>query len=223
MVNKLLEGYKIILNEGLVSFLKRLSSFISFHYKFRYGYYIAKSVIIQSRKKLIIQKRAEIKDYVIIRGSKSNVEIGEYTLINPFTVIYSGSGVKIGKNVMIAPHCMIASGNHGFKQTEVPIRHAEDISKGPIIIGDGVWIGANSVITDGVIVGHEAVVAAGSVVTKSVKPWDIVGGVPAKVIGLCVDAGGGFLVSFFKKLTAGECGCHTFLQKKCKRFMLHTS
>lgn len=39
---------------------------------------------------------------------------------------------------------------------------------------------------------------------------------PGVVIGLCVDAGGGYL-------TAGECGCHTFLQKKCKRFMLHTS
>ena len=84
---------------------------------------------------------------------------------------------------MIAPHCMIASGNHDHKQLDKPIRLAENISKGPIVIEDGVWIGANSTVTDGVRIGHNAVVAAGSVVTKDVEPYDIVAGVPAKVIG----------------------------------------
>ena len=110
------------------------------------------------------------------------MHIGEYTQINPFTVIYGGSGVYIGDNVMIAPHCMIAAGDHDFKQIDLPIRHAGDLSKGPIVIEDGVWIGANVTITDGVIIGHDAVVAAGSVVTKNVSPYDIVGGIPAKKI-----------------------------------------
>jgi galactoside O-acetyltransferase len=46
-----------------------------------------------------------------------------------------------------------------------------------------VWIGANVTITDGVRIGHDAVIGAGSVVTKDVAPFDIVGGVPARVIG----------------------------------------
>ena len=65
-----------------------------------------------------IGKGAEIKDYVIIRTYENPVVIGEYVQINPFTVIYGGSGVQIGNNVMIAPHCMIAAGDHDFRQTE---------------------------------------------------------------------------------------------------------
>ena len=45
-----------------------------------------------------------------------------------------------------------------------------------------VWIGANCIITAGVTIGEGAVVAAGSVVTKDVKSYAIVGGIPAKII-----------------------------------------
>lgn len=173
----------ILKKNGIYSLFKVALNYLKFRIKFKNGYYISKTAIVQSKKHLKIKYRAEIQDYVIIRGTKNLVEIGEYSLINPFTVIYSGSGVKIGDNVMIAPHCMIASGNHGFKQTDIPMRHAIDISKGPIIIENGAWVGANSVITDGVKIGHDSLIAAGSVVTKDVAPFDIVAGVPAKVIG----------------------------------------
>ncbi|MCZ7153797.1 CatB-related O-acetyltransferase, partial [Salmonella enterica] len=48
--------------------------------------------------------------------------------------------------------------------------------------GNDVWIGANVFISRGVRVGDGAVIAAGSVVTKSVRPYEVVGGVPAKHI-----------------------------------------
>jgi acetyltransferase-like isoleucine patch superfamily enzyme len=47
---------------------------------------------------------------------------------------------------------------------------------------DNIWVGANTTILDGVIIGEGAIIAAGSVVTKSVPPNCIVGGVPAKII-----------------------------------------
>jgi hypothetical protein len=46
-----------------------------------------------------------------------------------------------------------------------------------------VWIGAHAVITGGVTIGDGVVVSAGSVVTKDVADYQIVGGVPARVIG----------------------------------------
>lgn len=155
---------------------------LKYYYKMRYGYYISPKAILENRKLIILDNKAEIQDFVIIKTFQNKVQIGSYTQINPFTVIYGGSGVVIGKYVMIAPHCMIASGNHDFKQLDKPMRFTEGITKGPIVIEDGVWIGANSIITDGVRIGHDSVVAAGSVVTKDVAPWVIVAGVPAKVI-----------------------------------------
>ena len=50
----------------------------------------------------------------------------------------------------------------------------------PIIIGDDVWLGVNVVILKGVNIGRGAIVAAGSVVTKSIAPYEIWGGMPAK-------------------------------------------
>ena len=46
------------------------------------------------------------------------------------------------------------------------------------------WIGANATILPGVTIGDHAIVAAGAVVTKDVPANVIVGGVPAKVIGI---------------------------------------
>ncbi|GAB3932153.1 hypothetical protein GCM10028827_30120 [Mucilaginibacter myungsuensis] len=51
-----------------------------------------------------------------------------------------------------------------------------------VSIGNDVWIGSNAIIMDGVTIGNGAVIAANSVVTKDVGDYEIVGGVPAKLI-----------------------------------------
>lgn len=171
---------------SIEQFLRRIYRFIKRKFSVLQSqpsrYSVASSALIEKKELVVIKNNAEIKDYVIIRTYDNPVVIGEYVQINPFTVIYGGSGVIIGNNVMIAPHCMIAAGDHDFRQTEVPIRFAGNLTKGPIVIEDNVWIGANCTITDGVRIGRDAVVAANSVVTKDVAPFDIVGGVPARRI-----------------------------------------
>lgn len=54
------------------------------------------------------------------------------------------------------------------------------VSKGDVIIGSDVWLGANSAILSGVTIGHGAVVGAYAVVTRDVEPFSIVAGNPAK-------------------------------------------
>lgn len=51
-----------------------------------------------------------------------------------------------------------------------------------VLVGNDVWIGARAMVLDGVTIGNGAIIAAGSVVVKDVKPYEIVGGVPAKHI-----------------------------------------
>ncbi|GAA4452912.1 CatB-related O-acetyltransferase [Rurimicrobium arvi] len=55
---------------------------------------------------------------------------------------------------------------------------------GSVTIGHDVWIGQNAVILDNIRIGNGAIVAAGAVVTKDVAPFSIVGGVPARQIGM---------------------------------------
>ncbi len=52
-----------------------------------------------------------------------------------------------------------------------------------VLIGNDVWIGDGAMILGGNTIGNGAIVAAGAVVTKDVNPYEIVAGVPAKVIG----------------------------------------
>ena len=58
------------------------------------------------------------------------------------------------------------------------------MSEGKIIIEDDVWIGSNVVILTNVIIGKGSIIAAGAVVTSNVESFTVVGGVPAKQIGI---------------------------------------
>jgi acetyltransferase-like isoleucine patch superfamily enzyme len=142
---------------------------------------VAKTAILDSRQRIAFGDNVEIADYVVIRAG-AGVTIGNNVTINPFTVIFGGSGVHIGDDVMIAPHVTMAAGNHNYLSTEEPMRLAGDISRGPIRIEDGAWIGAGVILTDGVTVGRGAVVGAGAVVTRDVPPFAIAVGVPCRVV-----------------------------------------
>ena len=173
-------------NTSSTPLLQRIWNKLRFLIEHRNYYLKRQSVrttaILTKRSLITLGAHCEIQEYVIIRTKEHPVSIGDFTQINPFTVIYGGNTVSIGANVMIAPHCMIAAGTHNYIQLDGPMRTAISESKGPIVIEDDVWIGANSTITDGVHIGMGAVVAAGSVVTKDVAPYDVVAGVPARVI-----------------------------------------
>ena len=55
-------------------------------------------------------------------------------------------------------------------------------TKGPVIVGNDVWIGARATILSGVRIGNGAVIGAGSIVVNDVPPYAIVAGVPAKIL-----------------------------------------
>lgn len=123
-----------------------------------------------------------IFDGVLILSDGGYVEIGNGCQINPYSIIYgTGKGTRIGSNVLIAGHCMIIPANHNFSDKSETIKKQKVSSKG-IIIEKDVWIAHGCTITDGVTIGKGVVIAAGSVVNKSVPPYTVYGGVPAKYI-----------------------------------------
>lgn len=97
-----------------------------------------------------------------------------------YDVIVTG-GVRIGDRTLVGFRSQILSENHDIPEDGSPIFSAGRVLR-PISIEEDVWIGANCLILPGVTVGRGAVVAGGSVVTKSLPPFCVAAGVPARII-----------------------------------------
>ncbi|MFC4639985.1 DapH/DapD/GlmU-related protein [Deinococcus hohokamensis] len=109
------------------------------------------------------------------------VSLGENVWVGAFTFIGGNPSahVQIGNNVDIAPKVTIITGTH---QLGTPQQRAGLGETRGVIINDGVWIGAGSLILPGVSIGGGSVIAAGSVVNRDVPENVLVAGVPARVI-----------------------------------------
>ena len=81
----------------------------------------------------------------------------------------------LGGRATVGKHCHIGAG-------AVLAGVIEPASATPVVVEDGVLIGANAVVIEGVRIGAEAVVAAGAVVIEDVPPRAVVAGCPARVI-----------------------------------------
>ena len=125
---------------------------------------------------------------------KGVVEVGHatYGLLNVQS-LYATPDEKliIGNYVSIASDSLFLLGtNHQTETiTTYPLHSKfvgrtplDALSRGPIVVEDEAWIGSNAIVMSGVTIGKGAIVAAGAIVTKSVAPYAIVGGNPAKLI-----------------------------------------
>lgn len=107
---------------------------------------------------------------------KQNFYIGRNSTINANCRIDNRGKVTIGANVSISEQVIILTADHDPQSSSFQGRTSS------INVGDYAWIGTRAMILPGVTIGNGSVIAAGSVVTKSVEPYTIVAGVPARKI-----------------------------------------
>lgn len=122
---------------------------------------------------------SNIADGVTI-ADPTRVSIGDYVSIHEYTFIGAFGEVTIGDYVMIATGCSIISDSHKFDRKDIPMRR-QGITANPVIIGNNVWLGCNSVILGGVKIGDGAVIGAGAVVTRDIPENAVAVGVPCRV------------------------------------------
>lgn len=109
----------------------------------------------------------------------NKISIGKNCLITIDTYWDLAAPICIGNAVGFSPQTMILTGSHDMGH---PKNRVGRMVPRPVVIGDGVWLGARCTILPGVNIGEGAVVGAGALVTQDVLPHTLVAGVPAKWI-----------------------------------------
>jgi acetyltransferase-like isoleucine patch superfamily enzyme len=107
-----------------------------------------------------------------------NIHFGADVFVNSGCRFQDQGGIEIGDGSLIGHNAVITTLNHDM----LPSRRA-DMHPARVVIGVGVWFGANVTVLPGVTIGDGAVVGAGAVVTKDVAAGAVVVGVPAKQVG----------------------------------------
>ncbi|MDO5569944.1 MAG: sugar O-acetyltransferase [Bacteroidales bacterium] len=108
-----------------------------------------------------------------------NIEIGNFFRANVGCIILDATKVVIGDHVYLAPNVHIYTNGHPLNASQ---RNSQLEFAHPVIIGNNVWIGGNSVIKPGVKIGDNSVIGAGSVVTRNIPANVVAAGNPCRVI-----------------------------------------
>ena len=142
-------------------------------------YLIGKAIYLLGKFRLMIGKMLGISypPFIIYRCDFPDGKlIGKPAQIGNFSIIDYGGNVIIGEN------CKIGYGVFILSASTISGSVKTQILRAPIIIGDNVEIGSNSVILPGVKIGNNSTIGAGAVVTEDIPENSIAAGAPAKVL-----------------------------------------
>ena len=115
----------------------------------------------------------------------SEIVIGKDCQFGAYNHITATNRIEIGDNCLTGKWVTITDNSHGYTNLDslfiAPVNRSI-VSKGPVIIGNNVWIGDKATILPNVRIGDGVVVAANAVVTHDVAAYCVVAGNPAKIV-----------------------------------------
>ena len=172
--------YTRLLHPRLFLFNKRIGK----------GVFVGKRAFVNNRKYLTIGERVRIGndfearfyDEFADRKYKPQLIIEDDCYIGNRFKVLSNDKVVLKKHALLASDIMITTENHGMDVKSGVKYGLQPLSNRPVELGEYCWIGEKVVILPGVTIGKWAVVAAGAIVTRSVEPYTVVAGNPARPI-----------------------------------------
>ena len=154
--------------------------------------------ITDTRRKVLLRERRPVDEFGALTGSftiPASASLGDYSYLGENCEV---ADAVIGKFTAIANSVRIGAPNHPMGRpsqhrfTYCPEYYEATATRDRdffaerrsdrVIVGNDCWIGHAAILLPGVTVGDGAVIAAGAVVSRSVPPYTIVGGVPARAI-----------------------------------------
>lgn len=152
---------------------------------------IGRNVKVGNPQFIFIERNARILEYswlyAITGGGHDEysprIEIHKGCLIGRFCQITCSNRLVFEKDVFLSEGILVTDTLHGYYETDVPVIRQKIVSLGPVVVGEGAWIGSGARIVGKVTIGRNAVVAANAVVVnKYVPPYTMVAGVPARIV-----------------------------------------
>lgn len=145
--------------------------------------FFAHSLAVISSIKVFILRMfgAKMGKGIVIKPNVSikypwKLSVGDFTWIGEGVWIDNLAEVTIGKNVCISQRAYLLTGNHNFKKSTF------DLMVKPIILEDGVWIGAKAIVCPGIVCYSHSILTVASVATVNLEPYYIYQGNPAQKI-----------------------------------------
>jgi acetyltransferase-like isoleucine patch superfamily enzyme len=143
---------------------------------------------------ITIGANSHVKGELLVFGHGGNISVGSYCYIGENARIWSGKKIEIGNRVLISHDVNIF--DNLIHPINPELRHKQFVNiitigqpkqigtldEREVKICDDVLIGAAAIILRGVTIGKCSIIGAGSVVTKSIPPYSIVAGNPARII-----------------------------------------
>jgi galactoside O-acetyltransferase len=125
--------------------------------------------------------------------------LADRVMINSGCYLSGEGSLTMGDDVLIGPNTCILSAGHAFTDPDKVIQK-QPITYGPVVIEKGAWIGASSVVLQGVTIGEGAIIGAGAVVPRTIPPFAVAVGNPARIIKFRKPGQGPEAISMFNKI-----------------------
>lgn len=133
-----------------------------------------------------IADNCRICDFVFIWGGRG-CKIGKYTDVQPGVKIWGGGTAIIGDYVSIGLGSVLLTATYeyrgGFRMVDGVEENTTNAQYGTLKIENDVYIGANCTVMPNIVLGSGSILGANSLATKSLDPWGIYVGSPAKKVG----------------------------------------
>lgn len=146
--------------------------------------YLGRGVELSARKgygRIVLGRWVHLGDGNRLRAHEGTLRIGEKTVLGRENTLNCYLDLEVGPRCIVADWVYMCDFDHRTEDVHRPIKD-QGIVKGPVRIGDDVWVGVKASVLRGTDVGRGSVLAAHTVVRGEVPPFSVVAGVPGRVV-----------------------------------------
>ena len=148
---------------------------------------VSRHAIFFGPERIIIGDHSRVDAFCILSAGPGGIHVGRNVHVSVYSAILGREPVDIGDFATVSARCTIFSSSDDYSGTTmanatVPERY-RGVVGGPVVVRTHALIGTGCIVLPGVTIGESSCVGAGSLVKVDVAPFDMVAGVPARVIG----------------------------------------